>query len=109
VVDDQSFTVCKVSWLTKVRGNEHRRDEIVRHVYYFAKFLQDHGLVRGRLVGEMEDVDDDFAIRSDDLTSEGLSVVRDGYEKWLGRVDRGMAPTDLRILERSLAKLRAMN
>jgi hypothetical protein len=103
----RSFVISQVSWLTQTKGNEGRRDSIVRHFYYVTKFLQDNGLVRHALIERVEDINDDFAITSDDLTDEGLAVMKVAYDKWLQNVDNGLDAADVSILDRALKRLRS--
>jgi hypothetical protein len=69
-------------------------------------FLQRSCLTTRELAASPNDITDDFEIRSDDLTPEGLQFMRTGYQKWLRMLDRGGDPSDTRILERELAKQR---
>lgn len=101
-----SFTIFQVSWLTNLSGNEGRRDEIIEHIYRVSKFLQDNGLVRTRLIEDRESITDDFALSSGDLTDDGLAVMKIAYDKWLTKVDNGMSPEDLTLLEKALKKVR---
>jgi hypothetical protein len=100
------FIIFQVSWLTQVPGNEHRRDQIVEHFFQLTKFLQDNHLVRHRLMETRDDITDDFSLSSSDLTDEGLALMRAGYDKWLGKVDNGMDPSDVSLLEKALNRIR---
>jgi hypothetical protein len=102
----QPFTVFQVAWLTKTPGNDGRRSEIIRHIYQIAKFLQDRALVVRPLMQGIDDITDDFALSSSDLTDEGLAVIKTAYHKWLTKVDNGMSPEDWSLLETTLKKVR---
>ncbi|MEQ1552254.1 hypothetical protein [Sphingorhabdus sp.] len=102
----QPFKIIQVSWLTKTPGNESRVGEITKHIYQVAKFLQDNRLVQRNLMAGVEDITDDFAIASDDLTDEGLAVMKSTYEKWLTKVDNGMPAEDVSLLEKALKRVR---
>jgi hypothetical protein len=104
---NKPFVISKVSWLTQTKGNEERRESIIRHFYYVTKFLQDNGLVHHALIERLEDIDDDFAIASDDLTDEGFAVMKSAYDKWLQNVDNGMDAADVSILSRALKRMRS--
>ena len=101
------FIVFKVSWLTQTPGNEDRRDEIVYHFYQVTKFLQENGLLVRKMITGIDDLSDDFTLSSTDLTADGLAVMRAAYHKWLGKVDNGMPPEDVSLLEKSLKKVRS--
>lgn len=102
----KSFVICQVSWLTKTPGMEGERDSIIRDFYFVTKFLQDNGLVRHLLMRNIDDITDDFAISSDDLTDDGLAVMKAAYDKWVQKIDNGMSPEDVTLLEKALKKVR---
>lgn len=102
----EPFIVFKVSWLTQAPGLEKDRDVTIQQFYYVIKFLQENGLVRGPLVQGIADITDDFELSSADLTDEGLAVMRAAYHKWLTKVDSGMSPENVSLLERALRKVR---
>lgn len=96
------FIIDQVSWHTQAENTESR--EHVHHRFRtIAKFLDSNGLTRRPI---SKPVDDSFAIRSTDLTDEGLQVMRKSYDSWLRAQDRGQSPDDLRLIEKALAKLR---
>ena len=101
------FIVFKVSWLTQNPGNEDRRDEIVNHFYHITKFLQENELLVRPMFNGIDDLTDDFTLLSSDLTAEGLALMRAAYHKWLGKVDNGMSPEDVSLLEKALKKVRS--
>jgi hypothetical protein len=104
---NKSFVICQVSWLTQTPGMEGERDSIVRDFYFLTKFLQDNGLVRRPLMHTINDITDEFAISSGDLTDDGLAVMKAAYEKWVEKIDNGMPPEDVTLLEKALKKVRA--
>ncbi len=104
---EKPFTIFQISWLTQQPGNEGARDQIVEHFYHVLMFLQSNGLVRRRLMNDRQDLTDDFALSSDDLTADGLAVMRAGYDKWLQKVDDGMDPSDVSILQGALTRIRS--
>ena len=87
---------------------EGERDAIIRDFYLLAKFLQDNNLVNHNLMSDISDITDDFAISSDDLSGEGLSVMKSTYDKWVQKIDNGMSPEDISLLEKALKKLRGV-
>jgi hypothetical protein len=101
------FIVFKVSWLTQAPGLEGDRDVTIQQFYQVTKFLQDHGLLHRQLMKDVADITDDFTLSSEDLTDDGLAVMRAAYHKWLTKVDNGMSPEDWSLLEKALKKVRA--
>lgn len=100
------FIFFKVSWLTQAPGLESEPDVTIQQFYQVTKFLQDHSLVHRQLMQSIDDITDDFTLSSDDLTDEGLAVMRAAYHKWLEKVDNGMSPEDVSLLEKALRKVR---
>jgi hypothetical protein len=99
------FLIDQVSWHTKAVGNPESREQIVARFWSVASFLQSNGLTNKVLARSMEDIGEDFAISSDDLTEKGLALMKKVYDKWLSRVDEGASPGDLTMFEKQLMKL----
>lgn len=76
---------------------------------HFLKFLQDNGLTRRIFLPDPLAVPIGFELTMKDVTPEALVLWRTGYCKWLDRFDRNpdADPSDVRILEKELAKIRA--
>ncbi len=106
--EQKAFVVSRVSWHTKRPGNPDPPEFFYRWFWTITNFLQENGLVSRQLAASQSAINDDFEIRSDDLTDEGLEFMRKGYQKWLRMLDRGGDPSDTRILERELAKQRGL-
>ena len=100
------FVITKVSWLTQTVGMENERASIINDHFHITKFLQDHGLVVRTLMHNIDDITDDFTLSSDDLTAEGLALMKAAYHKWLTKIDNGMSPTDTSMLKKALQKIR---
>jgi hypothetical protein len=97
------FTIDKVSWHTSVRSNPETPVEVLSRFKVVVNFLQVHGLVTRRLLDDGKELEDDFEIRSSDLTPEGMAVMKKGYDKWLKRiVNKRKDLTDTSILEKAL-------
>lgn len=101
------FTIDQVSWHTEVPGNPETSECIVRRFFSVASFLQDNALTNRTLVTGLEDIDDDFAIRTSDLTDIGIEVMKAAYDQWLRRIDAGVAPEDTSVLAKALTKLKS--
>jgi hypothetical protein len=100
------FTISKVSWHTQRKGNEGRREELIEPFWVITNFLQLNQLVKRKLADSINEINDDFALESDDLTELGLEFMKKAYDKWLTKVDNGMPPTDITILQKALEKLK---
>jgi hypothetical protein len=100
-----SFTIDKVAWHTKTPGNPETREHIWTRFFTFTKFLQHNGLLVRKLLDSEEEITEDFAIHSDDLTQDGLVFVKAAYNKWLKKLDAGGDPTNVSLLEKHLRKI----
>jgi hypothetical protein len=101
-----SYTIDQVSWHTNTPGNTESREHVVRRFHIVANFLQANGLTSRNLSCQISDIEDSFGISSDDLTDEGVAFMRAIYDKWLTKVDNGMSPEDVTLLQKSLNKIR---
>ena len=99
----QEFVIDQVGWHTQA-DNIETREHVLRRFAILARFLDDHGLTRSPVATRA--IDDAFAIRSTDLTEDGLQLMRAAYDAWLRGIDRGRSPEDVRSLEKALRKLR---
>jgi hypothetical protein len=100
------FTVDKVAWHSQTPGNPETPEQIHRRFRTIVSFLQDHGLTERTLLAPEDELTDGFEIRTSDLTSEGLLLLKNCYDKWLKKIDKGMDPGDIRLLRRSLQAIR---
>lgn len=101
----QDFVIDKVSWHTAVKGNPETLDHIRSRLWEIANFLQQHGLATQQLASSIADINEEFEIRRSHLTEHGFRLIQAAYDKWLRKVDKGMSPSDVRLLERELTKL----
>jgi hypothetical protein len=102
----KDFVLDKVGWHTRVVGNSETRDQVIRRFWALSQFLARNGLLVQSLAQSVDEITDQFCIKSTDLTPEGLVLMRSAYERWLKRLDRGGDPTNVEILEKALKKLR---
>lgn len=100
------FTIGRVAWSTQRKGDPIPFDRVALEYWTISDFLQRNDLTVRQLAGSLSDITNNFEIRSDDLTEEGLHFMRTGYQKWLRMLDRAGDPSDLRILDKELAKQR---
>ena len=70
-----------------------------------ARFLQNNDLTNHMLLGDDEEVGEDFEIFSTDLNERGYELMKLALDKWMAAIDRGGDPTSTRILEKYLRKL----
>ncbi len=101
------FIIDQVSWHTNTPGNTEKREHIARRFCVVANFLDANDLSLRKLGRQESDVTDSFNFSSEDLTEEGLAVMRAAYDKWLQKVDNGMAPEDVSLLTRALNRVRS--
>jgi hypothetical protein len=105
--NQKDFTIDQVSWHTKVEGNPETPESIRRRFRVVADFLQDNGLTLRVLLPSGIEPNDDFAIRTNDLTEEGLEVIKKGYDKWLKKiVNKRKNLSDVSILSKALNEIR---
>ena len=98
----EDFIIDQVGWY-KDEPMSHNVELSFRTL---AAFLQENGLASRTLLTPETKIDDEFAIRSGDLTAEGLEFMKKYYEKWADSLDAGASEADVRLLEKSLAALR---
>lgn len=106
MTDHDPFVIDAVEWHLGAPGNPETLPQILDRFRVLAEFLDSNGLSAAPLLPEGRLPDRAFAVRSSDLTPEGLAVMRAGYDRWLKALDRGTSPSDSRILQRALAKVR---
>jgi hypothetical protein len=99
----KNYAISRVSWYTVEK--RMTLDEARPEFWFLVKFLQDNGLVRRELARSIEDITEEFALYSGDLTDDGLKLLRTAYSKWLRKIDKGMSPSDTTLLERELSKM----
>ena len=100
-----NFIIDRVSWHTKVQGNPESRQQIVTRFWSVVDFLQKSELTTRLLLTQQSEINDEFSIHSDDLTTKGLNLMKKVYDKWLVKVDEGMSCTDMSMFEKQLSKL----
>lgn len=101
----KAFTIDKMEWHLRVKDNPESRDHMVSRFWAVVSFLQENHLTVGTLAASRNEIGDDFSLSSSDLTEHGLELMRRTYDKWLGKVDKGMSPADTSIFEKELRKL----
>ena len=100
-----TFTIDRVGWHTKDKGNPETRDRITHRFGLIAKFLDNKGLSNSPLA--QAEYTDDFSIRACDLTEEGLAFMKFAYDSWLKSLDRRKSAADTSLLEKRLSEFRA--
>lgn len=99
------FTIDRVSWHTQQPGSLEPREHVIRRFFLLVQFLQAQMLARTALPSSIDEITDDFAITSEDVTELGLELMRKAYDRWAQKAAAAPEP-DTRVLERALAKLR---
>jgi len=100
------YTIDKISWHTQQLCEPEPYEVMAAQFWHAIKFLQENGLTTRHLAGSINDLDEDFGIHTDDLTSQGLALMKAAYQEWVRKVERGMSPDDTSILERGLERIR---
>jgi hypothetical protein len=103
----QDFAIDQVSWHTSTPGNTESREQIIQRFFSVVTFLQANGLLCRVLAKTVSDINENFAIRSTDLTDEGFAVMQAAYDKWLQKIDGGMDVADVSLLEQVFNRIRA--
>jgi hypothetical protein len=81
---------------------------LIREVFKtLVAFLQRNRLVTRELLPDGGEVDENFIIRRSDLTDEGWDFYRRVEQRWFNAIDRGVAPSNTNILEKTLREMRA--
>jgi len=83
------------------------REHVLQSAETLVHFLQDNGLTTRTITPLGEPIPHGLKIRASDLTEEGIEFYKGPVQRWYHAQDRGTAPTDTRILERGLARIRA--
>ena len=100
------FIIDEVSWHLNTPDNPEGPTHIRDRFRAIVMFLQANGLCTRDLLSPDQTIADNFAIHSGDLTETGLAVMKSAYDRWLRKIDKGMSPKDVSLLEKSLAKHR---
>jgi hypothetical protein len=72
----------------------------------FVNFLQENNLTTRCLLSDVENIPEDFEVRRNDLTDEGFELIEEGFDRWLGGLDRRKSPPNTSILEKALKEIR---
>ena len=108
---EKPFTITGFEWEkdTEARlaagGEEVDSEEVIlKKLSALARFFDEIGLAARRLTAADGTVDRNFVLKSTDLTTEGLAVLRKGYETWHRQAK---TPEDVRPWEKALRSIRA--
>jgi hypothetical protein len=99
----ENFAIDKIAWyLGKgVRHDPHLKFQALLN------FLKNHDLLVENFDFPTTPIPDNFELRANQLTEEGLKLLQKAYQKWLKSIDKGKSETDTTFLEKELKKLRA--
>lgn len=100
-----SFTIDKVAWHTQTQGNTETREQVHARFRSVIDFLQENALTVRPIAPDLA-VDDDTAITTNDLTAEGIEIMKQCYDQWLGKVDHGMPSDDMTLFKDALERRR---
>ena len=102
-----TFTIDRVGWHTRVKGNPETKDQIIHRFALLAEFLDKHGLSISQLT--QDEYPDDYEISSSDLTQEGLAFMKLAYDSWLKSLNRRKSWADTALLEKRFSEFQAKN
>lgn len=104
----QVFTIDKVAWHTRVVDNPETPEMVRKRFMSIVSFLQTNNLTKRILLKPGEEPSNEFAISTEDLTDQGIEVMKKGYDKWLKRtVNKRKDVSDMTILVDVLATLKS--
>lgn len=98
----ESFTVDKVGWHTRTPGNTETREKTNARFRAVIDFLQENELTTCVILRPGDPIDDETSIHTNALTAKGFCVIKECYQKWLKKVDRGMSPQDVSMFANAL-------
>ncbi|MCU0393678.1 MAG: hypothetical protein MUE81_21400 [Thermoflexibacter sp.] len=101
----EHFIIDQVQWHTEVEGDREPTEKIHRRFRSVIMFLQKHQLTKRIILKEKEEITNEFAISTEDLTETGFELMKLCYSKWLKQVDKGLSPEDITLFEKALLKL----
>ena len=105
-MQQRPFTIDKVAWHTKIKGNPETREQVIKRFQVFVAFLQENNLTARELLMPSVMPDDDFAIMSSDLTDKGMLVVKMALDKWTKKiVNKRKDVSDISVLKDALLSL----
>jgi len=106
-MSSDNFLITSVSPHVMRPGTTETYEDVVNRHWILVRFLQENGLVNRQLASGPSDIGMSFELNSEDVTSEGLRVLRVGFYKWLRDIDRGKSPSDIAALTKALHAARA--
>lgn len=105
-MSEDNFQIMEMKGLLETPGMNRSLEYFRVEFWALTDFLQRNGLTSRVLAKTAEDIKEDFTIFSNDVTDEGLQFLRKALDKWLDKMDDGMARDDVSYLEKQLKKLR---
>ena len=108
---DDPFTITSFNWNKEIEdrlsegGEQFDSEEVIlRKLAALARFFDKNGLTTRKLIAADGTADRSFVLKSTDLTSEGLAVLRKGWEKWHRQAK---TPEDVRPWETAMHSIRS--
>jgi len=100
------MVIVDIAYVLSASKSRSYREGVIQCSETLVRFLQENGLTTRTLVPLGEPIPHDLKIRASDLTEEGNKFYDGPVQRWYHAQDRGTGPTDTRILERGLARMR---
>lgn len=100
------YTITRIAWHTPQAREAEPYEAMAAEFWVLVDFLQRNGLTTRQLAASVDDLHEDFGIHTDDVTPEGLVIMKSPYTAWQRKIERGMSPEDTSILERALERIR---
>jgi len=107
--EGKAFTIYdKVRWHYPEGKDCPSVEAAKRHINFAMRFLEDNDLLSedGKDLFSGGEVDDDFALTSDVVTSEGEALLSKGYRKWLEQISY-QGPLSAELFENVLKEIRS--
>lgn len=108
-MEEQHFVIDDAAIHFNASKNKDYQERVRARFETFVTFLQANGLTTRVILADGQEVNRELRILGDDLTEEGLAVVKASYDAWLRGIDRGKLVTDVSIMERTLRKVRSQH
>jgi hypothetical protein len=107
---EKNFKIDRAEWHTKrIRNYKINNNAVYQYFISFFKFLDKNSLSKRVMFDPNLQLNDDLEFSSDDLTEEGLLLVRKAYDKWANDiVEKNKSPEDIKYLVKHLSKIRNM-
>lgn len=102
------LTKYSVPMLYSRSKNLEYKESIIEKSVSLLSFLKREGLIKNEPFDADGNLDMTFILRQSDLAPDGLELFKKAIPAWLGKLDRGLAATDVSYLEKALREIRGL-